>query len=148
MRIKQDDFFARLECVVEMVFVLIMHEFAQPVGRRVPIQSVFEHQLRHVLKMAFEHGFAFVFAPFGKAFFEVGFADFAARFDGIIGKDAHCVGNFVYGFEGQELDEVEEEKGGFHVVCSGMGREKGNYNGKVCFSGGLRWGKREGLPAF
>ena len=81
------------------------------------IQAVFEHQLCHVLKMAFEHGFAFVFAPFGKAFFEVGLADFAARFDGVIGKDAHCVGDFVYNFEGQELDEVEEEKGGFHVVC-------------------------------
>ena len=29
-----------------------------------------------------------------------------------------------------------------------MGREKGNYNGKGCFSGGLRWGEREGLAAF
>jgi len=29
-----------------------------------------------------------------------------------------------------------------------MVREKGNYNGKVCLSGGLRWGKREGLAAF
>ncbi len=117
MRIKQDDFFARRERVVKMVFVLIMHEFAQPFGRRVPIQAVFEHQLRHVLKMAFEHGFAFVFAPFGKAFSKVGLADFAARFDGVIGKDAHCVGDFVYGLEGQELNKVEEEKGGFHVVC-------------------------------
>ena len=91
-------------------------------------------QLRHVLKMAFEHGFALVFAPFGKAFSEVGLADFTARFDGVIGKDAHCVGDFVYDLKGQELDEVEKEKGGFHVVCRGMVREKGNYNGKVCFS--------------
>ena len=62
-------FFARRERVIKMVFVLIMYKLAQPVGRRVPIQAVFEHQLCHVLKMAFEHGFAFVFAPFGKAFF-------------------------------------------------------------------------------
>lgn len=117
MRIKQDDFFARRERVIKMVFVLIMYKLAQPVGRRVPIQAVFEHQLRHVLKMAFEHGFAFVFAPFGKAFSKVGLADFSARFDGVIGKDAHCVGDFVYGLEGQELNEVEEEKGGFHGGC-------------------------------
>ena len=69
------------------------------------------------MKMAFEHGFAFVFAPFRKTFSEVGFADFTARFDGVIGEDAHCVGDFVYGLEGQKLDEVEGEKGGFHVVC-------------------------------
>ena len=134
MRIKQDDFFARRECVVEMVFVLIMHKLAQSVCGCVPIQAVFEHQLCHVLKMAFEHGFALVFAPFGKAFSKVGLADFATRFDGVIGEDAHCVGDFVYDLERQELNEVEEEKGGFHVVCRGMVREKGNYNGKVCCS--------------
>ena len=74
--------------------------------------------------MAFEHSFALVFAPFGKAFSEVGLADFTARFDGVIGEDAHCVGDFVYDLKGQELDEVEEEKGGFHVVCWGMGQGK------------------------
>ena len=81
---------------------------------------------RHVLKMAFEHGFCVCLHSIREAFFEVGLADFAARFDGVIGEDAHCVGDFVYGLEGQELDEVEEEKGGFHGGLAEA--EKCDYN--------------------
>ena len=64
-----------------MVFVLIAHQRAQLVCRCVPVEAVFEYQLGHVLEMAFEQGGALAVVQLGKAFFEVDFADFAARFE-------------------------------------------------------------------
>ena len=114
VRIEDDDFFAGGKGFVEMVFVLIAYQRAQLVRRRVPVEAVFEHQLRHVLEVAFEQGGALAVVQLGKAFFEVDLADFAARFDRVIGENTDRVGNLVQHAKRQQADEVEKKEGGFH----------------------------------
>ena len=99
---------------VKMVFVLIAYQRSQLVRRRVPVEAVFEHQFRHVLEVAFEQGGALAVVQLGKAFFEVDFADFAARFDCVISENADRVGNLVQHAKRQQADEVEKKEGGFH----------------------------------
>lgn len=114
VRIEDDDFFAGGEGFVKMVFVLIAYQRAQLIRRCVPVEAVFEHQLRHVLEVAFEQGGALAVVQLGKAFFEVDLADFAARFDCVIGENADRVGNLVQHAKRQQADEVEKKEGGFH----------------------------------
>ena len=97
-----------------MVFVLIAYQRVQLVRRRVPVEAVFEHQLGHVLEMAFEQGGALAVVQLRKAFFEVYLADFAARFDCVIGKNTDRVGNLVQHAKRQQADEIEKKEGGFH----------------------------------
>ena len=79
MRVEQDDFFARRERVVEIMLVAVAHQLFQTACIAVPIQAVFGHQYAHLFEMCFEHRFAFVCIPFGKAFFQIDASDAAAR---------------------------------------------------------------------
>ena len=50
----------------------------------------------------------------GKHFFEVDLADFAARFDRVIGENTDRVGNLVQHAKKAAGGEVEKKEGGFH----------------------------------